>query len=248
MNNRPQIFAHRGAKLAAPENTLAAFQIALDMGADGIELDVHCSKDGELVVIHDLDVDATTDGHGPVANYATAELAALNASAHFEGGYARTGVPTLAQVFDLVGDRCQVNVEIKSMDMDGGDQVEPLLAMIRDRNLYEQVIISSFNPVTLIKTRWLDKRVALGVLHHAPLPDHLRAAWLTPIIQPQAVHPLHRLVDDEYMAWARSVHCAVNTWTVNDPADARRLAALGVDTIMTDAPDRILDTLQKMGD
>ncbi len=245
MSGRPQIFAHRGARLAAPENTLAAFQTALDMGADGIELDVHCSKDGELVVIHDFDVDATTDGHGPVANFTVAELAALNASAHFDGAYARTGVPTLAQVLDLVGDRCQVNIEIKSKDMLGGDQVEPVLAMIQDRNLYDQVIISGFNPVTLIKTRWLDKRVTLGLLHYTPLPDYLRAAWFGPIIDPQAMHPLYTLVDDEYMAWAQSVNCAVNTWTVDDPVEARQLAALGVDTIMTDAPDRIINALQR---
>lgn len=241
MSRHPQIFAHRGARFAAPENTLAAFQAALDMGADGIELDVHCSKDGDLVVIHDFDVDATTDGHGPVASYTTAELAGLNASAHFDGTFARTGLPTLAQVFDLVGDRCRVNVEIKNKDMLGGDQVEPLLAMIQDRELYDQVIISSFNPVTLIKVRWLDKRVAIGLLHYMPLPDYLRAAWLGPIIQPQAVHPLHTLVDAEYMEWALAVNCAVNTWTVNDKTEAHRLAALGVDVIMTDAPDQIIE-------
>jgi len=241
MSRHPQIFAHRGARFAAPGNTLAAFQAALDMGADGIELDVHCSKDGDLVVIHDFDVDATTDGHGPVAEYTTAELADLNASAHFDGSFARTGVPTLAQVFDLVAGRCQVNVEIKSRDRLGGDQVEPLLAMIQDRGLRDQVIISSFNPITLIKVRWLDKQVAIGLLHYMPLPDYLRAAWLGPIIQPQALHPLHSLVDADYMAWARSVNCAVNTWTVNDNDEARRLAALGVDVIMTDAPDRIIE-------
>lgn len=244
MSRQPQIFAHRGARIAAPENTLAAFQSALDMGADGIELDVHCNKDGELVVIHDFDVDGTTDGHGLVSALTTAELAALNASAHFDGTFARTAVPTLAQVFDLVGDRCQVNVEIKSMDMNGGDQIEPVLAMIQDRNLFDQVIISSFNPVSLIKTRWLEKRVALGVLHYRPLPDYLRAAWLGPIIQPQAVHPLYKLVDDEYMAWARAVNCAVNTWTVNNSAEARRLTDLGVDALMTDAPDQIIDALR----
>lgn len=240
MNHHPAIFAHRGARLAAPENTLSAFQAALDMHADGVELDVHCSKDGQLVVIHDFNVDATTNAHGPVSGFTAEQLGHMNAAAHFEGGFAAASVPTLAQVLDLIGDRCRINVEIKSMDMLGGDQVEPLLDVIRERNLYSQVIVSSFNPITLIKLRWLDKRVDIGLLHHLALPDYLRAAWLSPIIRPQAVHPHHDLVDAEYMAWARSQGCAVNTWTVNDVDEARRLAALGVDVIMTDEPDVII--------
>jgi len=240
MNHHPAIFAHRGARLAAPENTLPAFQTALDMHADGVELDVHCSQDGQLVVIHDFNVDATTDEHGPVSGFTADQLTRMNAAAHFQGGFAATGVPTLVQALDLIDDRCRVNVEIKSMDMLGGDQVEPLLAIIREREIYSQVIVSSFNPITLIKLRWLDKRVQIGLLHHLALPDYLRAAWLSPIIQPQALHPRHDLVDAEYMAWAHSQRCAVNTWTVNDVDEARRLAALGVDVIMTDEPDVII--------
>jgi glycerophosphoryl diester phosphodiesterase len=240
MKQHPAIFAHRGARRAAPENTLPAFQAALDMRADGVELDVHCSKDGQLMVIHDFDVDATTNEHGPVSNFTADQLAHMDAAAHFEGGFATTGIPTLLQVLDLIDDRCRINVEVKSMDMLGGDQVEPLLAIIRERDLYDQVIVSSFNPITLIKLRWLDKRVDIGLLHQLALPDYLRAAWLSPIIQPQAVHPYHELVDAEYMAWAKSQGCAVNTWTVNDVDEARRLAALGVDVIMTDEPDVII--------
>jgi glycerophosphoryl diester phosphodiesterase len=240
MKHHPAIFAHRGARRAAPENTLPAFQAALDMRADGVELDVHCSKDGQLMVIHDFDVDATTNEHGPVSNFTADQLAHMDAAAHFEGGFATTGIPTLLQVLDLIDDRCRINVEVKSMDMLGGDQVEPLLAIIHERDLYDQVIVSSFNPITLIKLRWLDKRVDIGLLHQLALPDYLRAAWLSPIIQPQAVHPYHELVDAEYMAWAKSQGCAVNTWTVNDVDEARRLAALGVDVIMTDKPDVII--------
>ena len=99
MPRSAQVFAHRGASAAAPENTLPAFQKALDMGVDGIELDVQCSRDGELVVIHNFDVDATTDGHGPVASLAATELKQLDAGSHFSEKYAGVGVPTLLQVW-----------------------------------------------------------------------------------------------------------------------------------------------------
>lgn len=244
MSGQPQIFAHRGARVAAPENTLLAFQVALDQGADGIELDVHCSKDGELVVIHDFDVDATTNGHGSVADFTAAELAALDASHHFTPHQPGVGVPTLAQVLDLVGNRCRINIEIKSRDHYGGDQVEPLLHLLRSRDLYDQVIVSSFNPVTLIKLRRHDPDIALGLLHMDDLPPFLLETWTGDIIRPQAVHPYHVGVDAGYVAWAHGRDLAVNTWTVNEPTEAQRLAALGVDVIMTDLPDQMIAVLE----
>ena len=239
-----QIFAHRGARRVAPENTLPAFQKALEMGVDGIELDVHLSADGDLVVIHDFTVDKTTSGHGRVETFTTAQLAALDAGSHFSPDYAGVGVPTLAAVLDLIGDRCIVNIEIKSEDPEGGNQVAPVAAVIRDRNLYDQVIVSSFNPISLIAMRHTDPRIPLGLLYHRPLPVYLRKAWMTAVIAPQAIHPEYRLIDAETMAWGRAHGCQVNTWTVNDVADARSLAALGVDVIMSDLPDMMIAALK----
>lgn len=242
----PQIFAHRGAKLAAPENTLPAFAKALEMGADGIELDVHLSKDGQLAVLHDFTVDKTTSGRGPVRGFTAAELAHLDAGSHFDPSFAGVGVPTLDQVLDLVGDRCRINVEIKNQDHHGGYEVEALVKLIQQRNLYDQIIVSSFNPMTLIKMRWADPKVRLGLLYFESLPPHLKQAWFSPIIQPEALHPYFALVDATLMAWAHERRCAVNTWTVNDVAEAKRLAALGVDVIMTDAPDVIRQALASL--
>lgn len=240
---RPQIFAHRGAKSVAPENTLPAFQRAVEMGVDGIELDVHCSKDGKLVVIHDETLEGTTNGTGKVGAYTAAQLAQIDAGSHFSAAFAGVGVPTLDEVFDLVGQRCLVNVELKSEDPNGGDQAEPLIAMIAERNLYEQVIVSSFNPPSLIKMRALAPKVRLGLLYYLPMPSFLRDAWFSPIIRPEAIHPMHTLIDEELMTWAKVVGCAVNTWTVNDVPEAKRLAALGVNVIMSDVPDQIMAAL-----
>lgn len=240
MSHKPLIFAHRGAREAAPENTLPAFAKALEMGADGVELDVQCSRDGKLAVIHDFDVDKTTSGSGPVASFSMDELAALDAGSHFSPEFGGVGVPTLEQVFDLLQGKCQINVEIKSRDPRGGAEVELVADLIRSRDLYEQVLVSSFNPTTLIKMRWVDKRVRLGLLYFEAMPDYLANAWLSPIIGPEALHPYHELIDETFMAWAKEAGYAVNTWTVNGVDEARRLAGLGVDVIMTDGPDRIM--------
>lgn len=244
MTRRPQIFAHRGAKSVAPENTLPAFQAALDMGVDGIELDVQLSKDGVLVVMHNFTVDETTDGHGAVGDLTVAELARLDAGSHFSPDFVGVGVPTLEQVLELTADRCRLNVEIKSRDPLGGGEADVLAALIRDRSLYDQVLVSSFNPVTLIKLRWLDAQVPLALLYYGhALPPYLAQAWLSPIMRPQALHPHHPLVDANLIAWAKSIPAQVNTWTVNEVDEAQRLAALGVDAIMSDVPDVLMAAL-----
>lgn len=242
--DRPQIWAHRGARRTAPENTLPAFRRALEMGADGIELDVHRSRDGRLVVIHDFSLAHTTDGRGLCTDYTAEELAQLDAGSHFGRAFAGTPIPTLDDVLDLVDGRCTINVEIKSESPDGGDAAPLVAGTIRARNLYDRVVVSSFNPVTLIQMRWLDPEIALGLLFDQPLPPFLRRAWFTPILQPQAIHPEAGLVDAGLMEWARRQGCAVNVWTVNDAHEARRLAALGVDALITDVPDLLLCALQ----
>jgi len=240
MPTRPQIFAHRGARCMAPENTLPAFAAALEMGADGIELDVHLTADGRLVVIHDFNVEKTTDGRGEVERMTTDEIARLDAGSHFSVEFAGTRIPHLEEVLDLVGGRCRINIEIKSNDLYARDASERVAALIRVRDLYDQVIVSSFNPITLIKMRHLDGAIALGMLYDREMPPFLREVWAEPPISPQAQHPHHALIDAAYMQWVQEIGAQVNTWTVNEPAEARRLAGLGVDTLITDVPDVLL--------
>jgi len=247
MTSRTAVFAHRGARRVAPENTLPAFDRALAMGVTGIEFDVHLTTDGRLVVIHDFTVDKTTDGRGAVAAMTAAEVRRLDAGSHFDAAFAGVQVPFLEEVLDLVGDRCRLNIEIKSMDPYANDASTAVAAVIRDRALYDQVLVSSFNPISLIKLRYLDPKIALGMLYGGEMPAFLRQVWAGPPIRPEAQHPEHTLIDAAYMAWAHSLHCAVNTWTVNDVAEARRLAALGVDIIMSDVPDQIMEGLAHHG-
>ncbi|MCS6827046.1 MAG: hypothetical protein NZ553_10575 [Caldilinea sp.] len=240
MSAKPAVFAHRGARRAAPENTLPAFARALEMGVAGIELDVHRSADGRLVVIHDFTVDKTTNGQGRVEQMTAAELRRLDAGGYFDPKFAGVQIPFLEEVLELVGDRCRLNIEIKSMHPYADDASDGVAALIRERKLYDRVIVSSFNPITLIKMRYLDAKIALGVLYDASMPVFLRNMWAGPPLRPEAQHPHHALIDAEFMAWARSLPAAVNTWTVNAVEEAQRLAALGVDVIITDVPDQIM--------
>lgn len=262
------IIAHRGARARAPENTLPAFLLALEMGAAGIELDVQCSKDGALIVMHDFTVDRTTDGSGPVAELTLKELQQLDAGSYFGYRYLWTRIPTLEKVLDRVGDRCMVNIEIKSKVVTGGAEVDAVAEIVRRRNLYDQVIVSSFNPMSLIKMRLLDSKIRLGLLYAEPLTTEMEKAWYGSVVwpssimqlyggsasslehsmqqsitTPEALHPRYDLVDEVYMEKARQHGKLVNVWTVNDVDEARRLSALGVDAIITDVPDVLLQAL-----
>ena len=146
MSSQPLIFAHRGASAVAPENTLPAFVKALELGADGIELDVQATADGELVVLHDFNLERTTTGAGLLRKRTLAQLVDVDAGIRFNDAFAGTPIPTLEQVFELTAGRCIVNVEIKNMDWDGGPEARPLTRMIQRRRLHGQVIVSSFNP------------------------------------------------------------------------------------------------------
>src|SRR5690606_28189003 len=115
------VFGHRGAKAYAPMNTIPAFELAAEQGADGIELDVHRSKDGHAVIVHDFTVDETTDGNGTVTEMTLAQLKELDAGSWFGEGFHGVQIPTLDEVFEAVGERLLINVEIKSnmQDTDG---------------------------------------------------------------------------------------------------------------------------------
>ncbi len=236
---RPLVFAHRGAKTVAPENTIPAFLKAIELGADGVELDVQFSADGALVVIHGLTLDETTDGHGRVTSHTLEELKALDAGSWFGPEFAGTRLCTLEEALDAIGDRLLINIEAKSFSMGNDGMAEQIAEIIQQRDLYDQVIVSSFNPFTLRRLKKVDPRIETGLLYAPDLPIYLSRAWLRPWAKPDALHPEYVMVDEAYMRWARQKGYPVNVWTVNDPDDMRRMIDLGVNIIVTDYPDRL---------
>lgn len=237
------VFGHRGAKAYAPMNTLPAFELALQQGAQGIELDVHRSKDGHAVICHDFTVDATTNGTGFVTQMTLAELKALDAGSWFAPTFTGVQIPTLDEVFEAVGQQLIVNVEIKSMDIETTDGVEQVVAdCIRRHNMVDRVIVSSFNPHTLIRFRQIAPEIAIGFLHMAsagmPTAEVMaRHAY-------EAFHPYYQDITPELVAQTHAAGRVLNTWTVNDPDDALRLRDWGVDCVITDNPDIILQALR----
>jgi glycerophosphoryl diester phosphodiesterase len=235
------IFGHRGAMAYTPMNTIPAFELAFEQGAHGIELDVHRSHDGYPVVVHDFTVDATSDGNGTVTDMTLAQLKELDAGSWFDEKFRGTRIPTLDEVFEAVGQKLFVNVEIKSMtpETDGVEQV--VADCIARHKMQNRVIVSSFNPYTLKRFREIAPDIALGYLLMPQIPTtHI----LMSKADHEARHPYYEMIDEKYMAWAQDEGYFVNTWTVNDPERAKALHALGVHGIITNNPDTILEAVR----
>lgn len=241
----PLLFAHRGASADAPENTIAAFNLARTQKADGIELDVQLSRDKVPVVIHDDTVDRTTNGHGAVQNMTILELKQLDAGSWKGDRFREEKIPTLADVLDVLSDWLKpagsarggiLNIELKSEGLltDGLEKV--VVNLIANRDIQSRIIISSFSPFVLYRTKLLNPQLPRGLLYCQDMPIYLRRAWLRPLVKPQFLHPANDMVDTDYMRWASSHKYPVNPWTVDDPSEAKRLAALGVNAIITNQP------------
>ena len=211
------------------------FTLAADLGAHGIELDVQLSRDGQLVVIHDDSVDATSDGQGEVAQLSLAQLKRLDAGSWFAPDFAQERIPTLDEVFAAVGERLLINVEIKA----SAPGIEAAVAdCVRRHGLDARVLISSFD-AEVLRGCGAVSLLPLAYLHASR--DLARVAD----ISLAALHPWHELVDERYMRRARELGCPVNAWTVNDAARARELQALGVRAIISDDPATLLAALRR---
>lgn len=229
---RPLIIGHRGASAYAPENTLAAFGLAADQGADGIELDVQLSADGRLVIIHDFNVARMTGGVGRVSELTVQELQAFDAGAG-------QVIPTLDELFAMLGPRVLYDIEVKYFGWRDKGVETAVADRIAAYHLENRVLVSSFNPLAVRRARRCLPRTT-------PVALIRRAGWLKYgylLADGEADHPHYSLVDEKYMVWARKRGYRVNVWMVNDPAEAKRLARLGVDGIISNKPDVIRESL-----
>lgn len=235
------VWAHRGASRRAPENTLPAFELAVELGADGVELDVQRTADQELVVIHDETVDRTTDGKGRVAALSLAELRALDASCGMDG-FAGVQVPTLREVLmQLRGTGLAINIELKNSIERYPGMEHQVLALVDQEGMRDQVVFSSFHHGSVASLRGEVPATQLALLFSDVLVEPWRYAANLGV---GAVHPgLHILQEP---GWAVSAHQAglqVRAWTVDEPELLRAAAKAGVDAIITNVPDVALETL-----
>lgn len=222
-----KLYAHRGVMARYPENTMSAFRAAVDANADGIEADVHMTKDGELVLIHDETIDRTTDGHGQVASMRLSELRRVNAGVGFD---VEDRIPTLEELLDLCrGTSLRLNLEVKT-DIERYPGIEERLmdAIGNQRIPVEQVVFSSFNHMTLNRLQKLAPEFERAVLLAQPLYDLVAYCEK---IGATAVHPHVRTLTDDDILQLHEVGFAVRPYTVKTVPDLERFRRLGVDAV-----------------
>lgn len=214
---------HRGAKGYAEENTLVSFQKAIELGVDGIELDVHLSSDGKIMVIHDDSIDRTTSDKGFVKDISKAALEKL-------------GIPSLEAVFDLVAKKCFINVELKTYET--ADKVAELIEYyVSEKGWnYEHFIVSSFDWNAIQQVHFLNDKIPIGVLTNTDLD---LAIAFAKFIKAYSIHPFYHMLNADNVAKMQTNNFKVYPWTINEPEDIIFVKSLQVDGIITDFPDRI---------
>ena len=233
---QPVIFAHRGASAHAPENTLAAFELAVEQGADAIELDAKLSADGNVVVIHDATVDRTTGAHGRVKDMSLAELRALSAGEFFSNRFSTEKIPMLEEVFEALGKRPFINVELTNYTTPRDHLVESVCSLVKRFNLQKHVLFSSFYASNLSKARSYLPDVPCGLLALNGLLGAWARSFGFAFGKYAALHPNVVDVTREQIQRVHRLQGRVHVWTVNPEADIRRLFGWGVDGIFTDDP------------
>ncbi|HEX6820083.1 MAG TPA: glycerophosphodiester phosphodiesterase [Ktedonobacterales bacterium] len=252
----PLFFAHRGGALLRPENTMLAFEHGVSLGADALELDLQLTRDGELVVIHDFQVDRTTDGTGPIANYTLDELRRLDAGYRFtpDGGktfpYRGQGVtiPTLRSIFERFPS-LRINMDLKESTP---EREERLWRLLQEMDAVERVLIGSFDYAPMMRFRTLTGgRVATGATRREIFWFLVRRfthrlGGLRPAFDalqvPETDHGF-RIVTPRMIAAAHRLDLDVHVWTIDAPSDMRRLLMWGADGIMSDRPDLLAQVL-----
>lgn len=233
---QPVIFAHRGASAHAPENTLAAFELALTQNADAIELDVKLSADGRAVVIHDPTVDRTTGSHGRVKDLSLEQLRSLNAGRNFSERSDGEKIPLLEEVFEALGKRTFINVELTNYSTPRDLLVETVCMLVKQFGLQQHVMFSSFFASNLSKARLYLPEVPRGLLAF----DGWLGSWARSFGfnfgKYQALHPYLKDVTSQQVQRVHRLNRRIHVWTVNAAEDMRRLFHWGVDGIFTDDP------------
>jgi glycerophosphoryl diester phosphodiesterase len=220
---------HRGARGYEPENTLISFKKAIDLHVDGIELDVHLSADGELMVIHDETVDRTTNGKGFVNQLSLPELKRFLINK-------KHSLPTLTEVLDLANQKCLINIELKSYET--ADKVVDLIEKYVSENNwdYDHFLVSSFDWNALQQVTFLNSEIPIGVLTETDLD---LAYAFAKFIQAKSIHPYFHLLTAENTIRLQEKGLQVYPWTVNELEDIKKIKSYNVSGIITDFPDRL---------
>jgi len=245
----PLVIAHRGDSAHRPENTLAAFASALEIGAAIAEFDVHLTRDGEVVVIHDATLDRTTNGHGAVRNMTLAEIRRFSAGypARFGSAYPGERVPTLGEALGLLRERAQAMIEIKpeavTNDAEGGIEAH-VVEEVRKARMEKEVALISFDRRALMRCRTLAPEILRGHLFERGQPGDMLTGARE--VASELVMPEKRLLSDELRDRAREAGVKVATWVVDDIEELRRLMRFELYGVGSNRPGEMLEALQSL--
>lgn len=240
---RPVIFAHRGASAHAPENTLPAFQLAVEQGADGIELDAKLSADGHVVVFHDARLERTTNGRGRLSAAALTDLRSLDAGSFFSAAFRDARIPSLEEVFEALGGRTLINVELTNYATPGDQLVQKVCDLVRKYGLQKHVLFSSFFASNLRKAARQLPEVPRGLLALGGWLGAWARSFAFSFGDYAALHPQLRDVSAREVRRVHRLGRRVHVWTANTAEDILRLKSWGADGIFTDDPQLALKAL-----
>ena len=240
---RPIVFAHRGDSAHAPENTIPSFELALTQGADAIELDAKLTSDGQIVVFHDATIDRTTEGTGRLAQKTLAELRSLDAGSSFSDQFRGTKIPTLEEVFEAVGKKIFINVELTNYATPRDALVEKVCALVRKHGLEKSVIFSSFFASNLKQAERFLPEAPRGLLALGGWTGAWARSFGFSFGEYAALHPYLTDVNAQQVSRVHQLKRRIHVWTVNKPEDIARLNSWGVDGIFTDDPKLALQVI-----
>ncbi len=231
------ICGHRGASGYAPENTLEAFDLAVKQGADAVELDVHLTRDGQLLVAHDEKVDRVSDGSGLIGEMTLAAIKKLDFN-RLHPEYEGAKAPTLQEVFELLAPtQLIINVELKNSILPYPGMEEKCLALAAKMGMEDRIVWSSFNHYSMLRIKEIDSRANCGLLFDCVLVAPWRYARENDM---NALHPHYGqiLFFEDFCRKAHDQGLKVNVWTVNNERDMKRVIEAGCDMLITNYPDR----------
>ena len=233
----PMVIAHRGGASLAPENTLAAFRNALEVGADAVELDVRLTRDRRVAVFHDRRVDRTTTGTGVVGSHTLAELKSLDAGSWFSAQFEGETVPSLEEVFEALPPDFPIFVEMKAKGPAARLLVPKVVDLVREYGRWESTKVASFNPAALVHLRLIEPRIIRGYIWSGAHPLPLLARLMSPLVKPYWLAPAVNALTPSLVARFHARGNPVSVWDVGTGKDLEELMELGLDGIVTDYPD-----------
>lgn len=235
------VYAHRGASAYAPENTVSAFKKALDLKADGIEIDIHLTKDNEIVVTHDGVLGRTSNLRGPVNKLTLMQLKEGDFGGWFSDEFADERIPTLEETLKLLDQTGVIlNIEIKKNFYTNKGIEEKMIELIHKYDFERQVIISSFNHYSLMTVKKIDERIKTAVLYS----EQMYNPWEYAVIaKADAIHPFYESITEEAVDRCLKNNIMVNPYTVDNPEHIAKLAKWNVSGVITNYPDTALDII-----